>query len=48
LRTLQGRLRGYRLQRMELEMAVTGEEQGRTNTPEVGVPRCAMPAVPLD
>jgi hypothetical protein len=47
MRTLQRRLRSYRLQRIELEMAVTGEVQCDANDQEPGNPNTATPVEPL-
>jgi hypothetical protein len=47
MRTLQRRLRGYRLQRIELEMAETGEAQAHAKAREAGGPNGALPAMPL-
>jgi hypothetical protein len=46
-RSLQRRLRSYRLQRIELEMAVTGEVQCDANDQESGDPIAASPVEPL-
>ena len=47
MRTLQRRLRSYRLQRIELEMAETGEVQCDANDQEPGNPNTATPVEPL-
>jgi hypothetical protein len=47
LRTLQRRLRGYRLQRIELEMAETDEVQGHAKGQDAGDPSVGISAVPL-
>ena len=47
MRSLQRRLRSYRLQRIELEMAETGEAQCDANDQEPGDPIAAIPAEPL-
>ena len=47
MRTLQRRLRSYRLQRIELEMAETGEVQCDANDQEPGDPIAAIPVEPL-
>lgn len=47
MRTLQRRLRSYRLQRMELEMAETGEVQVDAHGQDSGDPSTAIPAEPL-
>lgn len=44
MRTLQSRLRSYRLQRIELEMAEPGEVQCDANGQEAGDPSTATPA----
>ena len=43
MRTLQRRLRSYRLQRIELEMAETGEVQCDANGQDAGDPSTATP-----
>jgi hypothetical protein len=45
--TLQRRLRSQRLQRIELEMAETGEVQVDANGQDAGYPSTAIPAEPL-
>jgi hypothetical protein len=45
--SLQRRLRSYRRQRIELEMAVTGEVQCDANDQEPGDPIAAIPVEPL-
>ena len=47
MRTLQRRLRSYRLQRIELEMAETGEVQCDAKDQEPGDPIAAIPVEPL-
>ena len=47
MRTLQRRLRSQRLQRIELEMAETGEVQCDANAQEPGDPIAAIPEEPL-
>ena len=47
MRTLQRRLRSYRLQRIELEMAETGEVQCDANDQEPGNPNTATSVEPL-
>ncbi len=47
MRTLQRRLRSYRLQRIELEMAESGEVQCDANDQELGDPIAAIPVEPL-
>jgi hypothetical protein len=47
MRTLQRRLRGHRLRRIEEEMAETGEVQGHAHGQDAGDPGAAIPAVPL-
>lgn len=48
MRTLQRRLRGYRLQRIELEMTQTGESRNpATDQQEAGDPMTGPPAEPL-
>lgn len=47
MRTLQRRLRGHRLRRIEEEMAETGEVQGHSHGQDAGDPGAAIPAVPL-
>ena len=47
MRTLQRRLRSQRLQRIELEMAETGEVQVDANGQDAGDPSTAIPAEPL-
>ena len=47
MRTLQRRLRSYRLQRIELEMAETGEVQCDANDQEPGDPIAAIPVESL-
>ena len=47
MRSLQRRLRSYRLQRIELEMAETGEVQCDANDQEPGDPIAAIPVEPL-
>ena len=47
MRTLQRRLRSYRLRRIELEMAESGEMQGHANAREASDPSAAIPVVPM-
>jgi hypothetical protein len=47
MRSLQRRLRSYRLQRIELEMAETGKVQCDANDQEPGDPIAAIPVEPL-
>ena len=47
VRSLQRRLRSYRLQRIELEMAETGKVQCDANDQEPGDPIAAIPVEPL-
>jgi hypothetical protein len=47
LRTLQRRLRGYRLQRIELELAESGEVQGHAKGQGAGDPSGAIPAMSM-
>jgi hypothetical protein len=44
MRTLQRRLRSYRLQRIELELAETGEVQVDANGQDAGDPSTEIPA----
>lgn len=47
MRSLQRRLRSYRLQRIELEMAETGKVQCDANGQDAGDPNTTIPAEPL-